>query len=111
MNDVGSINVVGKVQVVDALEQGYTMSINTSPLLTKFGFGYIALSGQQLKIVAKHVDFTANTIVDLVYEDPVRFAQTVMGMNADQEMDLSDAFMIVRNGSQHSQDPVAPCFE
>lgn len=87
------------------------MSINTSPLLTKFGFGYIALSGQQLKIVAKHVDFTANTIVDLVYEDPVRFAQTVMGMNADQEMDLSDAFMIVRNGSQHSQDPVAPCFE
>lgn len=26
-------------------------------------------------------------------------------------MDLSDAFMVVRNGSKHDHDPSAPCFE
>lgn len=42
------------------------MQIRISPLMTKLGFGY-QISATELRIVAKHIDFTQNTITDLNY--------------------------------------------
>jgi hypothetical protein len=56
------------------------MDVNTSPLLTKIGYGYMKM-GQGLKIEAKHIDYTQNIIVDMVYQDPAGFMQSVDGIS------------------------------
>lgn len=108
---MGSIDSVGKFQVVDAFEQGHSLMIMTSPKLTKLGFGYRKNSSDHLTIVAKHIDYTANQVVDILFQDPVQYAQTVIGINAGQDLDFSDSFLVVRNGSKRATNPTDPCFE
>lgn len=51
-------------------------------------------------------------MVDMAYEDPVQFLQSVIAVNLS-DMDLSDAFLVFRNCS-YQNDPSnigKPCFE
>lgn len=73
-------------------------NIMGSPQLTKFGFGYTRTLGS-LTIVAKHVDYTQNILVDLNWEDPNDYIQRVTNINSAMELDFNDYFLVVRNGS------------
>jgi hypothetical protein len=60
--------LIGSFVVPGAYGYGspFMVNIRMSPLLTKLGFGYQDVNGATT-IVAKHIDYTANVVVDLTF--------------------------------------------
>ncbi len=57
---IGEIPITGHVDY-------HLPSVFSSPLLTKFGFGYSTSPGSPTTIVAKHIDYTQNLMIDLTW--------------------------------------------
>jgi hypothetical protein len=94
--------VITQFTTYGVLEGNDGILVLGSPLLTKLGFGYTAISTGTTIIVVKSIDYTANTAVDLAFQDSVHYLNTVSGMNVNTELDFNDYFLVVRNGSHYN---------
>lgn len=70
--------------------------VYSSPLLTKIGFSVTPVVNTA-RIIAKGVDYVANTVIDITFQDPAHYLTTLKGMNGDNSFDFSDYFLVVRN--------------
>ena len=76
LNDLSTgLITVATLSLVNTRDYGL-MEVSSSPLITKIGFGYMSSTGD-LQIVAKHIDYTQKTTVDLLYQNPTAYFQTV----------------------------------
>lgn len=96
-HQASGLRKVGEFKIDGAVDYRLP-NIMASPQLTKFGFGYTRTLGS-LTIVAKHVDFTQNILIDLSWEDPDDYIRRVTNINSAFELDFNDFFLVVRNGS------------
>ena len=79
---------------------GFDKSFNmeSSPQLSKFGFGYTPLnaaSSSETVIVAKSVDYLNNKVVDLEFVDVDAYMQIASHSNG--LFDFNDNFLVIRS--------------
>jgi hypothetical protein len=66
--------------------------------MTKIGFSY-SVTLDSRRIVVKSVDYTRNTVTDLIFQDTVRALTTIKGIPGVGYFDFSDYFLVFRNSS------------
>ena len=98
----GSQSLIGNFSIYGAVElaNGTGLEYFISPKVTKVGVGF----QQQASfiVMAKHIDYYQNKLVNLTFNNLTDTIQTAIGIDYQREFSLSDEFVVIKNVSKYA---------
>jgi hypothetical protein len=93
-----SLRQLGSMDFVSLQNWNNPVEYFPSPQMTKVGFSY-SVTLDSRRIVVKSIDYTRNTVTDLIFQDTIHALTTIRGIPGVGYFDFSDYFLVFRNSS------------